>query len=89
MPILRTDLADAHERDATTLLVNYLEAIAKKAGMPWDADYTAEVAQAVNHIVMAATITVREEFGADFARLKREMDRIGDAVDERLERRGD
>lgn len=36
---------------AVELLVNYLEAIAKKAGMKWDPDYTAEIREAVDAIV--------------------------------------
>jgi len=36
---------------AVALLVNYFEAIAKKAGMKWDPDYTAEVGEAVDAII--------------------------------------
>ena len=43
-----------HRAQAATLLVNYFQAIAAKAGMRWDPDYTAEIGEAVNHIVDAA-----------------------------------
>lgn len=39
---------------AVVLLVNYFEAIARKAGIQWDADYTAEIAAAVDHIIDTA-----------------------------------
>jgi hypothetical protein len=44
----------AHRDRAVALLVNYLEAIARKAGMKWDADYTAEIGEAVDAIIEAA-----------------------------------
>jgi hypothetical protein len=43
-----------HRDRAVRLLVNYFEAIAKKAGMKWDPDYTAEIDEAVSAIVAAA-----------------------------------
>lgn len=49
-----------HDR-AVTLLVNYFEAIAKKAGMRWDADYTAEIREAVESIVQAALEAARSD----------------------------
>jgi len=49
-----------HQAQATKLLVNYFQAIAQKAGMPWDADYTAEIDQAVEHIVLAAVSLSQE-----------------------------
>jgi hypothetical protein len=45
---------NAHRERAVVLLVNYFEAIARKAGMPWDADYTVEIGEAVDEIVAAA-----------------------------------
>jgi hypothetical protein len=44
----------AHRERAVGLLVNYFEAIAKKAGMSWDADYTAEIGEAVDAILAEA-----------------------------------
>lgn len=43
-----------HRERAVELLVNYFQGIAAKAGMKWDADYTVEIAEAVDHIVDAA-----------------------------------
>jgi hypothetical protein len=43
-----------HRDRAVALLVNYFEAIAKKAGMRWDADYTTEVGEAVDAIIEAS-----------------------------------
>ena len=42
-----------HRDRAVALLVNYFEAIAKKAGMKWDPDYTAEIGEAVDEIIEA------------------------------------
>lgn len=50
-----------HRDRAVVLLVNYFEAIAKKAGMTWDADYTAEISEAVDEIVSAAILEVRDQ----------------------------
>jgi hypothetical protein len=50
-----------HRDRAATLLVNYFEAIAKKAGMAWDADYTAEISEAVEAIVEAALEAARTD----------------------------
>jgi hypothetical protein len=36
---------------AVALLVNYFEAIAKKAGMPWHPDYTVEIGEAVDAMI--------------------------------------
>lgn len=52
--------ASEHKQKATDLLVNYLQAIATKAGMRWDPDYSAEVGQAVDEIVEAANGELRE-----------------------------
>lgn len=49
----------AHRDRAVSLLVNYFKAIAKKAGMPWDADYTTEVGEAVDEIIEAAIAEAR------------------------------
>lgn len=43
-----------HVVAATRLLVNYLEAIGKKAGFKWEPDYTAEIEAACEHIVAGA-----------------------------------
>jgi len=43
-----------HAEKAKALLVNYFEAIAKKAGMKWDRDYTIEIGDAIDHIIEAA-----------------------------------
>jgi hypothetical protein len=62
---------------AVALLVNYFEAVAKKAGMPWQPDYTAELGEAVDAILEAAL----DEARAD--------DAIGqrmDAIDRRLDK---
>jgi len=42
-----------HRDQAVRLLVNYFESIARKAGMKWDPDYTAEITDAVDHIIQA------------------------------------
>lgn len=43
------------DRDnAVHLLVNYLQAIAEKAAMPWQQDYTVEIGDAIDHIITAA-----------------------------------
>jgi len=44
----------AHRDRAVVLLVNYFEAIARKAGMKWDPDYTMEIGEAVDEIINAA-----------------------------------
>lgn len=40
---------------AVQLLVNYFDAIARKAGLRWDPDYTAEIGEAVDAIIEAST----------------------------------
>lgn len=50
--------AAQHKAKATELLVNYFEAIAKRAGMKWDGDYTAEIGEAVDQVVDAAIESV-------------------------------
>ena len=55
-------MSRASEADrAKALLVNYFHAIAKKAGMPWDSDYTAEIEEAVDHIIDAAACQARDD----------------------------
>lgn len=56
--------AAGHRQAATDLLVNYFQAIARKAGMKWDSDYTAEIAAAVEHIAHAAAMQVAETLKA-------------------------
>lgn len=61
---------------AVVLLVNYFEALAKKSGMKWDPDYTAEIGEAVDAIIDAALEVARTD------------DAIGlrmDAMDRRLD----
>jgi hypothetical protein len=56
--------AAGHRQAATDLLVNYFQAIAHKAGMQWDPDYTAEIALAVEHIAHAAAMEVADALKA-------------------------
>jgi hypothetical protein len=51
----------AHRDRAVALLVNYFEAIAKRAGMKWDADYTAEIGEAVDAIIEASADALRDQ----------------------------
>jgi hypothetical protein len=44
-------MSTTHRDRAVSLLVNYFEAIARKAGMKWDADYTTEIGEAVDAII--------------------------------------
>lgn len=52
---------DSEANQAKALLVNYFQAIAKRAGMTWDNDYTVEIEDAVDHIIEAASLQVRDE----------------------------
>jgi hypothetical protein len=52
----------ANRDKAVALLINYFSAIATKAGMKWDPDYTAEVGEAVDRIIDAAVEKARDEF---------------------------
>ena len=47
-------MSSDHRIEAKKLLLNYFKAVAEKAGMKWDPDYTAEVEDIVDHIVDAA-----------------------------------
>ncbi len=55
--------SDQYKDRAERLLVNYFKAIAKKAGMEWEPDYTAEIAVAVDDIVCAAVEEMQEILG--------------------------
>lgn len=76
-----TDFRNQHSARAVHLLVNYFEAIAKKAGMRWDSDYTAEIHEAVDYIVSAAVEAMREDAEAQNARLVDVVRRL-DAIEE-------
>jgi hypothetical protein len=49
-----TVVSNQFSERAVNLLVNYFQAIATKAGMRWDSDYTVEIHEAVDAIVTAA-----------------------------------
>jgi len=49
---LATEMRDR----GVALLVHYFEAIAKKAGMAWDADYTVEIEEAADCLLTAAVL---------------------------------
>lgn len=65
-----------HRDRAVVLLVNYFEAIAKKAGMKWDADYTVEIGEAVDAIVEEALQAARvdDAIGQRMDELTRRLD---------------
>jgi len=65
----------AHRDRAVSLLVNYFEAIARKAGMRWDPDYTAEINEAVGQIIEATRETLPDE-GTLEARLEELVRRL-------------
>jgi hypothetical protein len=50
-----------HKAEAAQLLVHYFQMIAKKAGLPWESDHTAEIEAAVEHIIDAARDEVRDD----------------------------
>ena len=54
-----------HRQRAKDLLVHYFETIAKRAGMKWDRDYTAEIECVVDDIIDAAVEAARNEICDD------------------------
>lgn len=47
-------MGNEHRDRAVRLLVNYFSAIAAKAGFRWDPDYSVEVGEAVDEMILAA-----------------------------------
>jgi hypothetical protein len=43
---------------AVGLLVNYFEALARHAGMKWDPDYTVEIGEAVDEIIVPLALRI-------------------------------
>jgi hypothetical protein len=67
---------DTTRDQAVRLLVNYFETIAKKAGMTWDPDYTAEISGAVDLIIEAALVEAQTNWaiGERVAKHERRLD---------------
>jgi len=57
-----------HADEAKRILTNYFEVLARKVGMQWEADYTAELEAAIEHIIDAAVIQARTELLDDLGR---------------------
>lgn len=50
-----------HEQRAKSLLQHYFSMIARQAGVNWDSDCDAEVADIVDHLIAAARAEMAEE----------------------------
>jgi hypothetical protein len=63
---------------AVDLFVHYFKAVAAKAGMTWDRDYSVEIEAAVDAIIEAATPPAKTEHAQRVERL-RGGDEMGEA----------